>query len=220
MSEMTDALGKSLFGIAEDTLPDLAEVGIDQILSDGVLKEVPIVKTMYTAVKFVYNVRERNLLKQTLQMIAALRNKVTDHDKIEKYRSHLQKDPRYADKELGRILIILDQTIDVEKSRILGILFGAFVNKEISWEMFCELTEITRRMFLSDFAFMKRLACGLPLESGVKPSEWISASRLVSIGVALEGSQTFFKTLAEVERRLYSLSDLGQKYYYLVETVL
>lgn len=217
MDDVTDAFGKSLFNTAEDILPDLAEMGVDQFFADGILKEIPIVKALYAVAKVGYNVKERNLLKQTLYMIEALRNKVTNPKKIEKYQLHLRDNPQYAEKELGRVLIILDQTIDVEKSQILGVLYGAFVNEEISWEIFCELTEITRRMFLRDFAFMKRLAYGAPLEAGVKPAELISASRLVSVGVVIEGSQSFLKTIAEIERRTYSLSDIGRVYLALIE---
>ena len=84
MDNVTDAFGKSLFNIAGDTLPDLAEMGIDQFFTDGVLKEIPIVKVLYAVAKVGYNMKERNLLKQTLYMIEALRNKVTNPKKIEK----------------------------------------------------------------------------------------------------------------------------------------
>ena len=216
MNEMVASLHNTLINVAGDWLPDIAEVGLDQCIEDGFLREIPIVKTLYSACKILYNVRERNLLKQTIHMIEGFRSYNVNQDELEIYRRRYEADARYAEKELGRVLIVLDRTIDAVKSRYIGRLYGAFVKRQISWECFCEMTEVTERLFISDYNVFKRLVYGTPFEAGVKENELYSASRIAGTGVIIEGTQSQLKTIAEIEKRTYTVTTLGRQYASIV----
>lgn len=62
MNEMVASLHNTLVNVGGDWLPDIAEVGLDQCMEDGILREIPIVKTLYSVCKILYNVHERKVL--------------------------------------------------------------------------------------------------------------------------------------------------------------
>lgn len=89
-----------------------------------------------------------------------------------------------AEVELGRVLVMLDDSIDREKSMMLGRIYQYYVDEEISWNEFCDFSEIVRRIFLSDIDWLKRIYAmangrkGFLLESLI-----YSTDRLSSIGL-------------------------------------
>ena len=212
MNELVTSLHNTLANVGGDWLPDIAEVGLDRCMEDGILREIPIVKTLYSGCKTLYNVRERNLLKQTICMIEGFRSYNVSEAELNAYKCRYESDVRYAEKELGRVLIILDRTIDAVKSRHIGRLYGAFVKRQISWERFCEMAEVTERLFMSDYSVFMRLVDGTPFEVEVKENELYLASRLAGTGVIIEGTESQLKTIAEIEKRTYTVTMLGRQY--------
>lgn len=212
MNELITSFHNTMVNVGGDWLPDIAEVGLDQCMEDGVLREIPIVKTLYSACKILYNVHERNLLKQTIHMIEGFRSYNVSEAELNAYKRRYESDARYAEKELGRVLIILDRTIDAVKSRYIGRLYAAFIKRQITWERFCEMAEVTERLFMSDYNVFWRLVYGAPFEAGVKENELYSASRLAGTGIIIEGTESQLKTIAEIEKRTYTVTELGRQY--------
>ena len=59
-------------------------------------------------------------MKNLVIFINELNGGKIDRKKLNKYKEELRQNPKKAEKELGRILIILEQKIDNIKSSILG----------------------------------------------------------------------------------------------------
>ena len=110
-----------------DLCIDLTEIGIDSVMNDGVLAEVPIAKTIVALSKTGLAIRERNMLKQTLTFIRAFNSETISDEQLQKYKDKMT-DNKYAEKELGRVVYLLDRNIDNVKSAILGKIFNAYVN--------------------------------------------------------------------------------------------
>lgn len=64
--------------------------------------------------------------------------------------AHLSSDSKYAEEELGRVLIVLNSNIDVKKSELLAKFYHAYVEEKIDWDTFCELSDVTTRLFITD----------------------------------------------------------------------
>jgi len=164
-----------------DPAIDLAEIAIDTILVDGVFQEIPIVKTLVGVGKFIYTVRERNFLKQTFCFFSHLHDGKISSNEFSKYKRELEEDPTKAERELSRVMILLDKTIDIEKTEDLAAFFRAYIKNDISWDDFCELSEALNRMFISDRRLLFDVSEGkknLTYENG-----GYSADRLISIGL-------------------------------------
>lgn len=95
MDELVPVFEDSLFGSSiADVGIEFAELGIDSILSDGVLKEIPIVGTIVGVGKLAHNVHDRNLLRQTLSFINEFNKGSLNPDKIENIEKNYMIIPR------------------------------------------------------------------------------------------------------------------------------
>ena len=159
MNEIIDPFKESLFndkfkGILGDTI----EIGIDSILTDDSLREIPIVNTIIGTFKFGQNIHDRNLLKQTMIFIQEFNNN-SNNEKVQKYISKYKKNitnnPKKAEIELGRVMIILNRNIDDIKSSILAKLYLSYIENKIDWIKFCDLSEVNEKMFTLDIEILK-----------------------------------------------------------------
>ena len=159
MNEIIDPFKESLFndkfkGILGDTI----EIGIDSILTDDSLREIPIVNTIIGTFKFGQNIHDRNLLKQTMIFIQEFNNN-SNNEKVQKYISKYKKNitnnPKKAEIELGSVMIILNRNIDDIKSSILAKLYLSYIENKIDWSKFCDLSEVNEKMFTLDIEILK-----------------------------------------------------------------
>ena len=63
--------------------------------------------------KTAQNIHDRNLLKQTIKFINTFNEKSISTQKVEKYKNHLDSNPKYAEEELGRVIILLNSNVDL-----------------------------------------------------------------------------------------------------------
>lgn len=57
---------ESIFSDVADIAVDLGEIGIDSVLRDGLIKDIPIVSVFYKFANIATSIREQYLLKKTL----------------------------------------------------------------------------------------------------------------------------------------------------------
>lgn len=67
-----------------DVVVEMAELGIDSCLEEGVFRSIPIVSTLIGVAKTGQHIHDRNLLKQTLEFIKAFNEKRISSEKLEK----------------------------------------------------------------------------------------------------------------------------------------
>lgn len=217
MNELIPEFQKSLFFSLSDSIPDIAEFGIDSILSEGILKDFPFVSTLMGVKNIAQNLYDRNLLRQTLTFVKELNNGQLDNKKKEKYRKKIEDNPKKAEAELGRVLIILNQNIELAKSRILAAIFREYINESIDWRTFCEFSEITRMFFIDDIYDLDTI-----YHQGPNYLAFLSygADRLVALGLVKSSAAPAIVEDALGIRQSMKLSDIGEKYYKIVSKVL
>lgn len=213
MDKIIPSFASSLFDGSKDSIGDITELGIDSLLDDSVFKDLPIV-SMLVGVKNTYqNIHDRNLLKQTLTFIKQFNSGSINQEKLNKYRDMLNTDSKKAEKELGRVLIILNSTIDMEKSQMLANLYKSYINEKINWNQFCEFAEIIKMLFLNDFNIIDLIyKHQITDTSGI---EIYPIDRLTSLGIV----NTVMKTImissntSSKSDKYVNLTTIGQKFY-------
>lgn len=155
MDKLTNDFEKSLFNDSVDIIGDYMEIGIDSFIEEGILKEIPFVKSIVSMLKIGKNIHDRNLLKQTLIFIKEFNSGNISKDKLVVYKSTIENNPKKCEEELGRILILLNNYVDREKSIMLARLYKSYVIQEINWHEFCEFSEIINRLFIQDIQILK-----------------------------------------------------------------
>ena len=195
-----------------DACIDMAELGIDSLLDDGVFKSIPIVSVLVGIGKTAQNLHDRNLLKQTIKFINTFNEKSITPDKLQKYKKHLRNNPEFAEEELGRVLIVLNSNVDLKKSEILARFFRAYVEEQIDWDTFCELADVTSRMFVSDikllFAVYNKQISNTPQCRGYQ------AERLIALGLLSSSvkSMTMSSISGGSTQRYVQTNELGNRF--------
>ena len=182
MDELVENFEKSLFDDSKDIIGDYLEIGIDSIIDEGILKEIPIVKTIVGVLKVGKNVHDRNLLKQTLVFINEFNRNEIRQDKIEEYKKRIENDQKKCEDELGRIILLLNNFIDREKSIMLSKVFKDYVGQLLNWNDFCEYSEIINRLFIQDFSFLQEIYLGR-ISDTTNRSDIYKVERLNSLGI-------------------------------------
>ena len=133
MNELIPKFRDSALKPAKSLMADTLEMGIDAILEEGLLREIPIFKTLLSIKNVYVSIRDRYFLKQTFVFIQELSSQKLTDEQLEKYRSELETDPIRAEKELGRVMVLLERMIEDSKSKMLADLYSACIRKELSW---------------------------------------------------------------------------------------
>lgn len=182
---LVPTLWESLVEPIGDTTKDIAEVLLDTVFEDGILKDIPIIGTIASLTKVGISLRERNLAKNTYAFIHGFRKRTISTDRINKYKERM-KDPKSAERELGYVLTLLDKETQYQKGILLGRAYSTFVDAEITWEKFIEISEVISRMFMIDFTHLIRIMEGAPINFGVREDEMHGIQRLEGLGLISE----------------------------------
>lgn len=132
MDKIVPSFRKSLFNSSKEVIGDITELGIDSILDDGIFKDLPVVNLLIGVKKTAQNLHDRNLLKLTLNFIKEFNSGTIDEKRLNQYRNDISSDDKKAESELGRVLIILNSMIELEKFSMLANLFRNYINGNIN----------------------------------------------------------------------------------------
>ncbi len=134
--------------IRKSTLPDAAidwsEAGLDALLKNELLKQVPIVKLFLGAIQTGVNVHDKLFLKK---VVFFLQN-IDDIDPIERDRmiDEIDQSKKYRLKVGEKLLYILDTCNDHESSERIATLFKAFLKRTIVYDQYLEAASIVARL--------------------------------------------------------------------------
>mgnify|MGYP004465530741 CR=1 FL=1 len=209
MDDIVSEFNKSLIIDSVDVLSDYIDLGISNALE--LENDIPIVKTIIGLGKIAIGIRERNLIKNLISVIKSLNSGNIDKEKLKKHQLRLKEDSKLAKKELGRVLIILDKTIDDKKAIILGKLYKAYVNTRIDWDMFIEFSEITDRMYVNDLEILRSIHDGTMKDVANKENMY-RIDRLNSLGIVGIKPQIFQQANGEKEDTYIMTNYIGKKY--------
>ena len=131
--------------------------------------------------KTAQNIHDRNLLKQTIKFINTFNEKTISPAKIEKYRKKIKDKPQFAEEELGRVIILLNSNVEIKKSELLAMFYCSYINEEIDWSTFCEFSDITSRLFISDLQLLYEIYRGNISDTSQCPV--YKADRLIALGL-------------------------------------
>jgi hypothetical protein len=133
-------VGKALVSKNFDNSLNYAEIGLDTFISDDVLKEIPIVKTIVGVVKSGLKVKEIFFSKKILTFLKEFHSSKLPVEKLEKFQIEFNSKIKYREKVLQEIMVLNDNFIQIEKSKIFANLFSAHLNEAYGWNDFMNLS--------------------------------------------------------------------------------
>ncbi|MGN0252113.1 MAG: hypothetical protein ACI4EH_12250 [Oliverpabstia sp.] len=213
MDKLVPAFETTLFdSTLSDACSEMAELGIDSLLDESIYKSIPVVSLLVGVGKTAQNIHDRNLLKQTIKFINTFNEKSISPEKINKYRKKLQSNPKYAEEELGRVIILLNSNVELKKSELLGKFYRAYVNETIDWDTFCEFSDITSRLFVSDLQLLYDIYHSQVSDTSQCPV--YKADRLIALGLldSATKSMTIGSSTGSQTQRYIQTNSLGKLY--------
>ena len=203
MDKLAEDFKKSLFNDSNEALSDYLEVGIDFFINDGILKDIPIVKTIVTVLKV-----GKNIINEFDK------NNISD-EQLKNYKERVENDSKKCEEELGRVLLLLNGFIDKEKSIMLAKLFKAYIKQLISWNEFCEYSEIVNRIFIQDLKILKDIYNKVIIDD--TGSNKFRIERLYSTGLVGWNPKVMFSFgEQEITENKVNINMLGKKFVEIV----
>lgn len=221
-TDIIPAFRDSLFCDSTEIIKEYGEIAIDAILGQGLLSDLPIINTVTAICKTGLNIKERNYLKQTLAFINGFNSGNMNQSKIQEYRKTLVSDRKKAEQELGRIVVILDSTIDQEQSEVLGRFYKAYIWGNYDWNMFRQLSSANQRLFYNDYEMISHIGYNSVCSENITPLQRSSIERLQAVGLVLaDGEIKMTLGTSVLHKYWYYLSHFGVyfNFYSVAENV-
>jgi len=216
--ELVVSLENSLSSDICDTVGDLAEVGLDAVMDDGILKDIPILSTVVGLYRIGHTIRERHEIKQLALFVAELNRGCTDESKRKQLLEKLNSDTRKSKQEIEYILVVLDSYLEYEKPEMLAKLYMAYLEQRIDWTQFSMYAAILRTLLPQDVENLQShdFNAGTLICMQMDSAGWL---RLLSAGFVYEQGVMRFNDDISKNHDLdvpYSITKFGQKFIDIV----
>lgn len=132
-----------------DVAEEMIETIIDNNISDGLVKDIPIINTLLGIVQSTYNISNYLLLRKITAFIFKIKD--ISPEKRNKIIKDIDKSGKYKEKIGITLLSIIDKCESVEKAEYIAILFRSFLKEDIGYECFMYGAHIIQRSYLEDF---------------------------------------------------------------------
>lgn len=119
---------ESVVSIAKEYL----EVGIDNLLESGALKDIPLVNTVAAIFSTAGSIRDQLLATKLLRFLSQL-SKISKANRIAMVR-RLNEDNKFSGKAGAAVIEILDRMESDKKPELAAKVFAAYAREEISFE--------------------------------------------------------------------------------------
>lgn len=141
-----------------DLAIDYMEMGLDSFLSEGILKDIPIIGTAWKLGQNVMSIKNLITARNYWVFISELRKDKVTAEKLEEHFFQLNSNPKQLKKELEMLLIYIDRYNEVEKAQYLANIYRCFLKQSvfgIDWETATAFFEILDRVLLQDLSALK-----------------------------------------------------------------
>lgn len=134
----------------KDILIDASELGLDAMMDDGIMKEIPIVSLLYKTYKIGHLFHERAFIRKLVSFLNCINDGTLSEPDRLRYINELKNDKKKRNKEIEYVLILIDRFTQNSKAVYLAKLYMAYLGKRISWQLFCQFSEIIDRLLPGD----------------------------------------------------------------------
>lgn len=148
------AFGESLKEETVSCISEFAEVGLDSILEDGILKEIPFVSTAMSLYRVGRNVAERHYIKKLAVFLCEINRNIADDYKRQEYIAKVKSDSKFRSQELEYLLVLIERYISLDKPQMLAKIYLAYLEDVIIWEELTMYAEVVDRLLILDYKML------------------------------------------------------------------
>lgn len=161
-----------------DVLKDHAEVGIDSVMDAGVLKEIPILKTLLSAKDIGVKIRDILYEKKVRAFVTGLEAGLTqDKRAIERFMEGTAERQKFAE----TAFVLIERYDDIHKPEVMGLLWAACAKGLVPYDQVARLCHIIDKVYWDD------LLCLSNFKEGVHSGGELAVESLCSVGLLARG---------------------------------
>lgn len=206
-----DSIGKENLG---EYTKDIIELGVDSVLKDGILKDLPAIGTLINISKLGVSIRDGILGKKILRFLEQVDN--IGYYERKEFIEDISFDRKFRIRVGESLILLLEKMDDLEKPSIMGRLFNSNIKKEIDYEMFLRLSSIVVRSFSPDLVALKDYSTGINISSIAMENLANQGLLTVTIQKRNEAEKTILgiqdKEINTLEYKMNKLGELLIKY--------
>ena len=131
-----------------EIISDTSEVIIDSFLESGIIKDIPLIGTLYKGVKIVSSIQDRLFTIKLVNFIKQLEN--TDLQQRCKMIEGIEANENFKSKVGKKVLFIIDKCEDDEKAKLMGFLFKEFLEEKFTYEDFLKISNSINTLSIND----------------------------------------------------------------------
>lgn len=155
-NELSEAFGLSLTEPVTKSIESLGEVGLDMILNEGILKDIPFLSTAVSVYKIGNTIRERQHVKKLLSFLKEVSSGIADEDERKRHYDALVTDKKKFSQEIEYVLLVIDRYINEAKAVMLGRVYLSYLRGKINWNIFMLYAEMIDRLLPGDYRTLLR----------------------------------------------------------------
>lgn len=188
------ALSNSLTSEFSNLVSEYSEIGLDSILEDGLLKDLPIVSTVVSLYKIGKSFRERHYISKLALFLFEFNNGIANEEKLNEYRQKIKSNEKFRHKELEYVLVLIDRYVTEDKPGMLAKLYMAYLDNKINWVEFTMYSEVIDRFLLPDCRTLTAKIDNYIVQQNMGDE---SILRLVALGLVTETNDNALFRISE-----------------------
>ena len=217
------SFGDSLSEDVASIVGEYAELGLDALVEEGLLKDIPIVSTAVAVYRIGKSIREKHHISKLISFLNEINKGIADEEKREQYREKFNSNEKFRNQELEYILLITDRYIGFQKPQMLAKLYLEYLDGSIDWIRFTEYAEIIDRLLASDYECLLLLMCHDGIDLGEISVEIASVLRLLAVGFVTQEQPAVNALLGMDGPRDsmdYLFTDYGRRFAEMLESYI
>ena len=132
---------------------DFAEIAIDGIMDDGVLRDLPLVSGLVGVIKFGNSINKYLSAKKIYKFLFEL-NKIPQEQRVKKI-DEINNSKKYQSSVGEMILELLERIESDGKPEIIGKMFAAVIEEKINFSDYLRCAHIVKNFFYYDLETLK-----------------------------------------------------------------
>jgi len=128
---------------------EYAEIALDSVFDNGIIKDIPILRTIISLAKTGLNFRDRLYVKKLANFLIQI-GTTTQEQRKEFIKKYCEDNKKFEE----AVLLILENSDRIEKASLIGKIFKACILGMISYADTLQISEMVNRAYWADLKHM------------------------------------------------------------------
>lgn len=129
-NDIKKEVNKEVIDQTVDLLGDNIEIGLDVVIDNELLKEIPCIGNFIKAARLADTIHNRHLLIKLQEFVKAINCGKLEESVIKEHRKELEEHPKKQEKEMTNLILMLERLKEKRKAQILSRIYMYYLREE------------------------------------------------------------------------------------------